>query len=175
MLYFWKERVKTILIGKGKENMKRKIGKVPGKAVLIPLVLVVLAVYYYIALPAINIHNTGIWKFILGALIIGFLVVAVPHAELTGDRKRPVKFHLLQKGKPMKVLLACIILAILAYVVGTVLSSPIINAKKYQHLMKVELEHHQEVIITVVEVLETLEVLLLVVIVVQVRMVLVGY
>ena len=118
--------------------MKRKIGKVPGKAVLIPLVLVVLAVYYYIALPAINIHNTGIWKFILGALIIGFLVVAVPHAELTGDRKRPVKFHLLQKGKPMKVLLACIILAILAYVVGTVLSSPIINAKKYQHLMKVE-------------------------------------
>ena len=40
-----------------------KKGKI--KALLVLLVIVLAGIYYYVTIPAINIHSTGIWIFIL--------------------------------------------------------------------------------------------------------------
>ena len=115
------------------KNIKKSI-----RILLAVAALLILAVYYYIALPAINIHSVGIWKFLIGVLILCLILVVLPHVEQTGDRRRPIKVHLIHKSLIFKVLITATVLAILIYGVGTLLSSPIINAKKYQQLMTVE-------------------------------------
>ncbi|MBR5047361.1 MAG: CvpA family protein, partial [Eubacterium sp.] len=120
--------------------MKRKknIGKGPWKYLAAILVILVLGVYYYIALPAINIHSVGTWKFILGILLIACILLIMPHLEATGDRKKPFRIQMFQKSKLLKTLLACLVVLAAVYFIGSFLSSPIINAKKYQKLMTVE-------------------------------------
>ena len=45
-----------------------KKGKI--KALLVLLVIVLAGIYYYVTIPAINIHSTGIWIFMIGYFII---------------------------------------------------------------------------------------------------------
>ena len=63
---------------------------------------------------------------------------ALPKTTFTGDRRHPVNFSGSYKTKTFKLLAALIVIIAAAYFVGTLLSSPIINASKYQKLMKVE-------------------------------------
>ena len=119
-------------------KLNKPSGKLPWKYLAVIIVVLVLALYYYIALPAINIHSTGLWKFIFGVLVIAFILLLMPHVEATGDRKRPFTLHLLQKSMLFKVLAASLVLVAAIYLIGSLLSSPVLNAKKYQQLMKVE-------------------------------------
>lgn len=107
-------------------------------AALVVIVLIFAAIYYYIALPAINIHNPELWKFVLFVLVIAFALYALSKTTFTGDRRHPVNFSGSYKTKTFKLLAALIVIIAAAYFVGTLLSSPIINASKYQKLMKVE-------------------------------------
>ena len=94
------------------------------------IVLVLLAcLYYYIALPAFNIHSSDTWFFLL------FLLVVI--AVIYGARKRLGRGEIRQ-SRPMKIFLGLILGVGIVYLVGTLLSSPVINAKKYQKLMTVE-------------------------------------
>lgn len=86
-------------------------------------------IYYYVALPAINIHSSDVWFFILALLVI----LAVVYAA----RKRLGRGEI-RSSRPMKVFAGLILGVGVVYLVGTLLSSPIINAKKYQSLMTVE-------------------------------------
>ena len=108
------------------------------KALVILLILAILAVYYYVALPAINIHSAGIWKFILSVLVIIFLLLCLPQVEQTGNRMHPFRVNMKAGGKLLKMIFAFTIVLVAVYGIGTLLSSPIINAKKYQQLMTVE-------------------------------------
>ena len=60
-------------------------------AALVVIVLIFAAIYYYIALPAINIHNPELWKFVLFILVIAFALYALPKTTFTGDRRHPVQ------------------------------------------------------------------------------------
>lgn len=86
--------------------------------------------YYYVTLPAINIHESGFW-FFLAALVVIVLVVY-------GLRKRIANVYELKHNKVMKSGFFVILAIIGIYAAGTLLSSPIINAKKYQQLVKPE-------------------------------------
>ena len=100
------------------------------KKVTIALVLVILAgLYYYVSLPAINIHSSDTWFFILG-----FVVVILAWYII---RKR-MNIQEIKDSKVAKWLLRLLLLIGAVYVIGSILSSPIVNAKKYQKLMKVE-------------------------------------
>ena len=55
--------------------------------------------------------------------------------HFTGDRRHPVNFSGNYKTKTFKFLAALVVVIAAAYFVGTLLSSPIINASKYQKLM----------------------------------------
>ena len=92
-------------------------------------ILVVLGIYYYAALPAINLHSTETWIFV-------FVAVILAGALFVGKKKMAP--YELKESKVVKVLVGILILLVAAYLIGSLLSSPIINAKKYQKLMKVE-------------------------------------
>ena len=100
------------------------------KKVTIALVLAILAgLYYYVSLPAINIHSSDTWFFILG-----FVVVILAWYII---RKR-MNIQEIKDSKVAKWLLRLLLLIGAVYVIGSILSSPIVNAKKYQKLMKVK-------------------------------------
>ena len=116
--------------------MKHKLKR--NKILAIPVVLVLLGLYYYIALPAINIHNASIWKFIIAIPVIIFILYVLPKISLTGNKRKPVSVQMGSLSLPLKLCIAAIILLAAVYLGGTLLSSPVINASKYQKLMAVE-------------------------------------
>lgn len=100
------------------------------RKILIAAVVVILAgIYYYISLPAVNIHSSDTWFFIL-AILVALLVVYI-------FRKR-IKRTELKESKIVKTMFGIIVVIGIVYFVGSILSSPIVNAKKYQKLMTVE-------------------------------------
>ena len=106
---------------------RMKSGKI--KALVALLALLVLGIYYYVTLPAINIHSSGFWFsiiLILEAIALGYIV-----------RKRYGVYEI-KESKFIRVMGILVILVVGVYFVGSLLSSPIINAKKYQKLLKVE-------------------------------------
>lgn len=101
--------------------------------ILVLLLLVVAAVYYYVTIPAINIHSTGFWTFILTLWALLIVVLALRKKVKDGDTFDEIKSSKLVKGGVF-VFLALVVI----YLVGSVLSSPIVNAKKYRELITVE-------------------------------------
>ena len=99
------------------------------KIVAILAALIFAALYYYIALPAINIHATGFWVFFM----VLILVVLVSYIV----RKRYGKYEI-KESKVVRVIGAIFLLVLIVYIVGSLLSSSIFNAKKYQKLLTVE-------------------------------------
>ncbi len=93
-------------------------------------ILLLAFVYYYITLPAINIHESGFW-FFLGTVVVLLLVIYA-------IRKKPRSPQEIKSSKVMKAGMFLILAIIVVYGVGTLLSSPIINAKKYQQLVAPE-------------------------------------
>ena len=86
-------------------------------------------IYYYVTLPAINIHSTEFWIF-LGVLI---LLIAALFAKRKGLNRYELK-----ESKGMKVILGLFAAVVIVYLAGALLSSPVVNADKYQNLMTVE-------------------------------------
>ncbi len=100
------------------------------RKVLIGVVLILAAgLYYYVALPAVNLHSSETWFALL------FLLVIL--AALYLVKKRPGSGEIRQ-NKVLKGFAFLILALGIVYLAGTLLSSPIVNAKKFQQLMKVE-------------------------------------
>lgn len=119
----------------------KSMKKITGKIVLTVIILLAVGIYYYVALPAINIHAAGFWTTL--GLLIAF--VTVIHA-ITQLRKRsknnvvPIKSAEMQlkEMKGVKFGAGLFLLTLLIFAIGNLLSSPIINADKYQKLMEVK-------------------------------------
>ena len=102
------------------------------KVLSVLLVVLIAAVYYYIELPAINIHSTGFWFFIIAfvlLLVAAFVIRRKIRSryDMTDGERRVVTIGLGAAG-----------LLVVIFVVGSVLSSPIVNAKKYHELIQPE-------------------------------------
>lgn len=112
-----------------KAPQKGGIMKTSRKVLLGLIVLLFAGIYYYVALPAINIHSSDVWFFIL------FLLVALAAAYVMRKRLGRSEW---KQSRVMKIFGILILIIGVVYLAGTLLSSPIINAKKYQSLLKVE-------------------------------------
>lgn len=118
------------------------------KAVAFVVVAVVAALYYYIELPAINIHSLGFWKFIIFVMLIVTVEVwLMNHRKAAGggryrgniSAKEFFSDFKTQAGSVLfKTAFVCTVILVVLYVAGNILSSPVINASKYQQLLKVE-------------------------------------
>lgn len=103
--------------------------KLRTKLLIAVLAVLVLGIYYYAALPAINIHATEFWV---------FLVILILLTALLFIRKKNLDRYELKESKGLRVILGLLAAVVIVYLAGTLLSSPVINAKKYQQLMTVE-------------------------------------
>lgn len=112
--------------------MKKIIKAIP----FVILALLVGFIYYYVALPAINIHSPGFWFFIIGALVVICIVVAITsiYKENKGPRYSVSIFH----NKPFVIAISVTGIVIVIYIVGSIISSPMINANKYQKILKIK-------------------------------------
>nr|WP_304970235.1 CvpA family protein [uncultured Schaedlerella sp.] len=99
------------------------------KVIAVLAVLILAAAYYYAALPALNLHSADLWVFLI------MLVLAAGAAYIL--KKRPTRYEL-KKLKGFKIIEVILLLLVGAYVIGSLLSSPIVNAKKYQKLLDVQ-------------------------------------
>lgn len=90
------------------------------------LVLILSAfVYYYIALPAINIHSPNLWFFIITVMIV--VLIAYMLLKMKQSNKTIVKWGVVSIGT-----------VILIFAVGSLMSSPVFNSTKYQKMLNVE-------------------------------------
>ena len=96
-------------------------------------------VYYYLTLPAINIHSSGFWFFIMAAIgaLMVIYVIRKAGKDMAGTGGVALHFNL-KEHKPLKWMGILLLLLLAAYVIGSILSSPIVNAKKYQQLLTLE-------------------------------------
>lgn len=102
-------------------------------------------VYYYISLPALNIHSSGFWMFIITILLVIMAVYAAKKAgkeyvesEVLG--KLGIKFNTygLKDSKVLKGMGILLAVVVGIYLIGSILSSPIVNARKYQALLTIQ-------------------------------------
>lgn len=112
------------------------------KNLLIVIVLLLAAfLYYYVTIPAFNIHSIGTWWFLIGGTVVLTFLLSARKAWKEQRRENNGKFIFLMDVKSTGIakigfLLTGVLFLILA--AGAFLSSPIINAKKYQKLMAVQ-------------------------------------
>lgn len=115
--------------------------KVSKKLLLLLVLFLFLGIYYYITLPAINIHAAGFWT------TLGLLIAAVTVLYAVIQMRRQSKSNVVQvktveyvfkEFKLVKAGCALLILVFLIFAAGNILSSPIVNADKYQKLMNVK-------------------------------------
>lgn len=99
------------------------------KLITTVILLLLAGIYYYIALPAINIHASGFWFFIM--LVLAAILVLYVLKKRYGIEE-------IKMSKTVKLLVGILLFVLAVYLVGSLLSSPIINAKRYQKLLKVE-------------------------------------
>lgn len=92
------------------------------------LVIVLAFLYYYVTLPAINIHESGFWFFLAAVVAVMLLLYAI--------KKRIRSMYELKSNKILKGGVFVILGIGVIYAVGALLSSPIVNANKYQKLVQ---------------------------------------
>lgn len=99
------------------------------KIIGVLIALLAAAGYYYVALPAINIHSTEFW----GYLFILVVIVLVYYLV-----KKRIRLDEVKESKGIKIILGVLLVFVAVYLIGSLLSSPIVNAKKYQQLLNVK-------------------------------------
>lgn len=118
----------------------KKIGAI---LISITLILAILYGYYYVTLPAINIHCKGFWY----SAIIIFVILTIFVGILRIKKVMPINQHTqvdgmvwkaAWKGKLFKLCFILTLIIGIVYAGGTLLSSSIINAKKYQQLIDIQ-------------------------------------
>nr|WP_288555967.1 CvpA family protein [uncultured Mediterraneibacter sp.] len=93
------------------------------------LAVILIGIYYYVTLPALNLHSADLWIF--------FLVLIALAAVVYITRKR-LGVYEIRQSKAVRGFAGVFLVVLAVYLVGSLLSSPIVNAAKYQSLLQVE-------------------------------------
>lgn len=107
-----------------------KMKKWKAKLLVVVTLIFLAGIYYYVTIPAINIHASGFWAFFVALVVIAL--------ALYGVKKRFTSAEEIKSSKVMKSGVLLIIAIGVVYLIGAVLSSPIVNAKKYRNLLEVQ-------------------------------------
>lgn len=100
------------------------------KVFLTLLVILIAGIYYYATIPAINIHASGFWTFILTVIVL--LLAAY------GVKMRFTSFQEAKRSKVIRIGGILFVALVIVFAAGSILSSPIVNAKKYRNLLTIE-------------------------------------
>lgn len=116
----------------------KKIMKI---SISIVILCIIGFIYYYITLPAINIHSAGFWLFLIGAFVLltmTFGIVSI-NSGIKKDKNGTTNEFLkpFSKNILFKIGGFITLALIIVFIIGSLLSSPIINASKYQKLINI--------------------------------------
>ena len=117
------------------------MNRVLKKIIIAAAFFVALGIYYYVTIPAINIHSVGFWQCLLFliALLTGLSILVKTRKEMKKQNGVPLKpGEIFLQLKLAKIGLVLFAAAAVVFLAGAVLSSPIVNAAKYQKLLTVE-------------------------------------
>ena len=87
--------------------------KIGGKIAVVLAVIALLGVYYYVALPAVNIHATEFWI---------FLVILVVLAALIYVRKKKLNRYEMKESKGLKAILTVLVVSGISVGISSFLS-----------------------------------------------------
>ena len=87
-------------------------GMMKVKLVIALLVVIAVAIFYYVSLPAINIHATETWKFIFLILAVLFVLYIVRKAKIAGQSKIELSFIKEYTGLKIGVIVFLLFLAV---------------------------------------------------------------
>lgn len=104
--------------------------------ILVVVILVIAYLAYYFTLPAVNIHSPGFWFFLIGTCILVSIVLAI--AVIAKDKHANINYDMLKQHKLVMFFISTTIALLLVYVLGSILSSPLINANKYQRMLTIQ-------------------------------------
>ena len=110
------------------------------KIIAAVIVLAALGIYYYVTIPAVNIHSAGFWQcllFFIAAVTVCYVLAKTGHSLREKGGKPDLK-EAFGSLKLAKAGIALFLLVLAVYLAGSILSSPIVNASKYQELLTVE-------------------------------------
>jgi len=110
------------------------------KTISIVVLALIALIYYYLELPAINIHAAGFWKFFIVLFILAALLFGWKSLK-KGVLGKSISLGDLKFLMQDRAIRFCLIIAgglIVIYLIGSLLSSTIVNAAKYQQLLPVE-------------------------------------
>ncbi|MCF0122452.1 MAG: CvpA family protein [Lachnospiraceae bacterium] len=106
------------------------------RIVLIAVLAAIVFLYYYTELPAINIHSEGFWGFII--LIVIMLMAIFRVLPLIKRFQEDGISPNFREDKPLRVGIIFVGALLVIFIIGFILSSPIVNAEKYQKLLTVQ-------------------------------------
>lgn len=102
-------------------------------------VLAAAGIYYYVTLPAVNIHSEGFWVFAMSLIILAIAArIAYNFYRRYKDfGTRNLQFDF-RSDKPAMALGILFAAVLVIFIFGSILSSPVVNAGKYQRLLAIE-------------------------------------
>ncbi|MBR3751891.1 MAG: CvpA family protein [Ruminiclostridium sp.] len=103
------------------------------------ITLVIGAVWFYVSLPAINLQNTGFYSFIFVLLLVYILVFMIALGVDTGSRQGiGLKEYLSFAKNQCKAVVVIVIALAAVFIIGQIISAPILRAPAYQQLLEVD-------------------------------------
>ena len=109
--------------------------KTKTKGLIALIVVFVAAIYYYVTIPAINI---SLYRYVGSSIISDRNSLIVKLFFYGSEILRKFVSAYLKESKIIRAGVILLLVLGAVYFIGSILSSPIVNAKKYQKLMKVE-------------------------------------
>lgn len=100
--------------------------------------LVIGAIWFYVSLPAINLHNTGFFSFILVLLLIYILVFMIALGVDTGSQGIHLRDYLSFAKNQCKVVVILVLVLAAIFVVGQIISAPVLRSGTYRDLLAVD-------------------------------------
>ena len=110
----------------------------PRMLISLLITLVIGAVWFYVSLPAINLHNTGFYSFVFVLLLVYILVFMIVLGVDTGKQEIHLRDYLSFAKNQCKIVVIAIAALVVLFIVGQILSAPIFRASSYHELLQVE-------------------------------------
>ena len=119
------------------ENSKSK-STMSRMAVSLVVTLVIAAVWFYVSLPAINLHNTGFYSYVLVLLLVYILIFMIALGVDTGSQGMRLQSYLSFAKNQCKAVVIIVLALAAIFVVGQIISAPIFRAASYRDLLTVD-------------------------------------
>lgn len=120
--------------------------KATKKIILVLLALLAVGIYYYVTIPAINIHSTGFWNFLI-ILFCALILIGCARTiskKAAGETDFAGRFQLnvitedFSKNWFIRICSILLAIVVIVFLGGSLLSSPFFNAAKYQKLLTIQ-------------------------------------